>query len=68
MFEAMDDVQTTIVAAIRASATSPTASPCTAGHGAVVGSAAGVAPEVMIECANVEMLKLTGILKLKDKA
>jgi hypothetical protein len=47
---------------------SPTASPRAAGHGAVVGSAAGVAPEVMIEHANVAMLKLTGILKSKDKA
>jgi hypothetical protein len=68
LFEAMADVQTTSVAAIRASATSPAASPRAAGVGAVVGSAASVAPEVMIERANVAMLKLTGILKLKDKA
>ncbi len=64
----MADVQTTSVAAIQASATSPAASPCAAGVGAVVGSAAGMAPEVMFERANVVMLKLTGILKLKDKA
>ncbi len=64
----MADVQTTRVAAIWASATSPAASPRPAGVGAVVGSAAGVAPEVMIERANVAILKLTGILKLKDKA
>ncbi len=64
----MTDVQTTSVAAIRASAKSPAASPRTTGVGAVVGPAAGVAPEVMIEHANVAMLKLTGILKLKDKA
>ncbi len=64
----MADVQNTSVAAIRASATSPAASPHAAGVGAVVGSAAGVAPEVMIERANAAMLKLTGILKLKDKA
>jgi hypothetical protein len=31
-----------------------------------VGSATSVAPEVMIERANVAMLKLTGILKSKD--
>jgi hypothetical protein len=67
LFDAMADVQTTSVAAIRASATSPAASPCAAGVGAVVGSAAGVAPEVMIERA-VAMLKLTEILKSKDKA
>jgi hypothetical protein len=38
------------------------------GVGAVVGSAAAVAHKVMIEHANVAMLKFTGILKLKDKA
>ena len=64
----MADVQTTSVAAIRASAMSPAASPRAASVGAVVGSAAGVAPEVMFERANIAMLKLTGILKSKDKA
>jgi hypothetical protein len=68
LFEAMADVQTTSVAAIRASATSSAASPRAAGVGAIVGSAVGVAPEVMIEHTNVAMLKLTGILKSKDKA
>ncbi len=68
LFEAMADVQTTSVAAIQPSATSPATSLRAADVGAVVGSAAGVAPEVMFECANVAMLKLTGILKLKDKA
>jgi hypothetical protein len=62
LFEAIADVQTTSVAAIHA------ASPPAAGVGAVVGSAAAVAHDVMIERANVTMLKLTGILKLKDKA
>jgi hypothetical protein len=62
LFEAMADVQTTSVAAIHA------ASPHTTSVGAVVGSAAVVAHEVMIECANVAMLKLTGILKSKDRA
>ncbi len=61
LFEAMANVQTTSVAAIHA------ASPRTTGVGAVVGSAAAVAYEVMIERENVAMLKLTGILKSKDK-
>ncbi len=64
----MADVQTTSIAAIRANAKSRAASPRAAGVGAVVGSAAGVASEVMFERANVAMLKLTGILKLKNKA
>ncbi len=64
----MADVQTTSVAAIRASATSSAASPRIKGVSAVVGSAVGVAPEVMFEHANVAMLKLTGIFKSKDKA
>jgi hypothetical protein len=67
LFEAMADVQATSVAAIRASAMSPTAFLHAAGVGAVIGLAAGVAPEVMIEHANVAMLKLTGILQTKDK-
>ncbi len=62
----MADVQTTSVAAIQATAASPTPSPRAAGVGAVVGSATSVDPEVMIERANVAMLKLTGILKSKD--
>jgi hypothetical protein len=66
LFEEMADVQTTSVAAIQAAAASPAPSPRATGVGAVVGSAATVAPEVMIEHANVAMLKLTGILKLKD--
>ncbi len=64
----MADMQTTSVAAIRASATSPAACPYAAGVGAVVGSAVGVSLEVMFEHANVAMLKLTAILKSKDKA
>ncbi len=68
LFEAMADVQTTSIAAIRANAMSPAASPRAAGVGAVVGSGAGVASEVMFERANVAMLKLTGILKSKNKA
>jgi hypothetical protein len=64
----MADVQTTSITAIRASAICPAASPCAAGVGAVVGSAAGVASEVMFDRANVAMLKLTGILKSKNKA
>ncbi len=68
LFEAMADVQNTSVAAIQATAASHAASPSATGVGAVVGSAVAVAHEVMIERANVAMLKLTGILKLKDKA
>ncbi len=64
----MADVQTTSIAAIRANAMSPAASPCAAGVGAVVGSGVGVVSEVMFEHANVAMLKLTGILKSKNKA
>ncbi len=63
----MADVQTTSIAAIRASAISLAASPRAAGVSAVVGSAASVASEMMFERANVAMLKLTGILKLKNK-
>ena len=66
LFEAMADVQTTSVAAIQAAAASHSPSPRAAGVGAAVGSATSVAPEVMIERANVAMLKLTGILKSKD--
>jgi hypothetical protein len=62
LFEAMADVQTTSVAAIHA------ASPRATGVCAVVGSAVAVAHGVMIEGANVAMLKLTGILKSNDKA
>jgi hypothetical protein len=68
LFEAMADVQTTSIAAIWASAISPAASPRAADIGAVFGSAAGVASEVMFERANVAMLKLTGILQSKNKA
>ncbi len=64
----MADVQTTSIAAIWANAMSPTASSRAAGVSAVVGSGAGVASEVMFELANVAMLKLTGILKSKNKA
>jgi hypothetical protein len=67
LYEAMADVQTTSVAVIQATAASH-ASPCATGVGAVVRSAVAVAHEVMIECKNVAMLKLTGILKSKDKA
>ena len=60
LFEAMADVQTTSVAAIQAAAASPTLSPRAAGVGAVVGSAGTVAPEVMIEHANVACSSLQG--------
>ncbi len=64
----MADVQTKSVAAIQATAAGHTASPRATGVGVVVGLVAAVAHEVMIEHPNVAMLKLTGILKSKDKA
>ena len=70
MYEAMADVQTTSIAAIQATTASPTppqrATATTVG--AVIGTAA-IAPDVMIERANVAMMmmKLTGILKSKEK-
>ncbi len=60
LFEAMADVQTTSVAAFQAAAASPAPSPHAAGVGAVVGSAGTVAPEVMIEHANVACSSLQG--------
>ena len=70
MYEAMADVQTTSIAAIQATTASPTPPQCATATtvGAVIGTAA-IAPEVMIEQANVAMMmmKLTGILKSKEK-
>ena len=60
MYEAMAEVQTTSIAA----------SPIPPQHATTVGTVIGtgaIAPEVMIERANVAMLKLTGILKSKEK-
>jgi hypothetical protein len=71
MYEAMAEVQATSIAAIHATyigalpfqrANYPRATTI----GAMTGAAA-VAPEVMVERANVAMMKLTGILKSKDK-
>ena len=61
----MADVQTTSVAAIQAAAASPSPSPRAKGVGAVVGSTMSIASEVIIERADVAMLKLTGTLKSK---
>jgi hypothetical protein len=66
MYEAMADVQTTSIAAIQATMASPTPPQRATTVGAVIGTAA-IAPEVMIERANVAMMKLTGILKSKEK-
>ena len=66
MYEAMAEVQTTSIAAIQAATASPTPPQRATTVGAVIGMAA-IAPEVMIERANVAMLKLTGILKSKEK-
>jgi hypothetical protein len=66
MYEAMAEVQTTSITAIQATTASPTPPQHATSVGAVIGTAA-IAPEVMIERANVAMMKLTGILKSKEK-
>jgi hypothetical protein len=67
MYETMVDVQTTIIAAIQATTASPTPSPHTSTVGATTATVGAVSPEVMIERANVAMMKLTGNLKSKEK-
>ena len=68
MYKAMADVQTTSIAAIQASTmASPNPSPRAATVGAAAGAVGVTPPEVMIERANVAMMKLTGILKSKEK-
>jgi hypothetical protein len=71
MYEAMADVQATSIAAIHATSTGATpfqwaTDPRATTVGAMTGVAA-VAPEVMVERANVAMMKLTKILKSKKK-
>jgi len=66
MYEAMAEVQTTSIAAIQAATASPTPPQRATSVGAAIGTTT-IAPEVMIERANVAMLKLTGILKSKEK-
>jgi hypothetical protein len=66
MYEAMADVQMTSIAAIQATTASPTPSQRATTVGVVIWTAA-IAPEVMIEQANVAMMKLTGILRTKEK-
>ena len=65
LYEAMADVQTTSIAAIQAS--SPIPSPRGVTVGAANATIGVTPPEVMFERANVAMLKLTGILKSKEK-
>jgi hypothetical protein len=65
LYEAMADVQTTSIAAIQAS--SPIPSPRGVTVGAATATIGVTPPEVMFERANVAMLKLTGILKSKEK-
>jgi hypothetical protein len=71
MYEAMAKVQVTSIAAIHATSTgAPPFQRATDPRATTVGamtSVAAVAPEVMVEQANVAMMKLTGILKLKEK-
>jgi hypothetical protein len=71
MYEAMADVQATSIAAIHVTSTGAmpfqrATDPRATAIGAMTGVAA-VAPEVMVERANVAMMKLTGILKSKEK-
>ena len=67
LYEAMADVQTTSIAAIQATMASPNPSPRAVTVGAATANIGVIPPEVMIERANVAMMKLTGILKSKDK-
>ncbi len=71
MYEAMAKVQATSIAAIHATSTgAPPFQQATDPRATTVGAMTGVAavaPEVMVEWANVAMMKLTGILKSKDK-
>jgi hypothetical protein len=71
MYEAMAEVQATSIAAIHATSTGAppfqwATDPRATTVGAMTGVAA-VAPEVMVERANVAMMKLIRILKSKDK-
>ncbi len=62
----MANIHSTSIAAIQA-----TASPASTKRATTVGvmiRIEAIAPEVMVEQANMAMLKLTGILKAKDKA
>jgi len=67
MYEAMADVQTTSIAAIQATTASPAPSPRGVTVGAATAAMGVTPPEVMIERANVAMMKLAGILKTKEK-
>ncbi len=71
MYEAMAKVQATSIAAIHATSTgAPPFQRATDPRAMTIGAMTGVAavvPEVMVERANVAMMKLTGILKSKDK-
>jgi hypothetical protein len=71
IYEAMADVQATSIAAIQATSTGATpfqrvTDPQVTTIGAMA-SIAAVAPEVMVKQANVAMMKLTRILKSKEK-
>ncbi len=71
MHKAIAEVQATSVAAIHATSTGvPSFQWATDPRAMTVGALTGVAavaPEVMVERANVAMMKLTGILKSKEK-
>ncbi len=67
MYEAMADVQTTSITAIQATTASPNPSPRAVTVGAATATGGITSPEVMIEWANVAIMKLTEILKSKEK-
>jgi len=65
MFEAMAEVQQSSIAAIHASA-SPDAAKMKPMVSSVLGGQGDATKEVLVERANVAMLKLNGILKSKN--
>jgi hypothetical protein len=71
MYKAMANVQATSIAAIHVSSTGAMpfqwANDPRATTVAVMTGVTAVVPEVMVERANVAMMKLTGILKSKEK-
>ena len=67
MYEAMAEMQTTSIAAFQATTASPTPSPRAVTVGATTATVGMTSPEMMVERANVAMMKLTRIFKSKEK-
>jgi hypothetical protein len=65
-FEAMAEAQQSSIAAIHASASSPEAAKMKPMVSSILGSQGDATKEVLVERANVAMLKLNGILKSND--